>query len=118
MANYVAVQIIAPQAEGDTGASAEAWYVVEGNEVVLTDRDGVALFECCRASRTNGGQSRLIRFAKRTSRASSTACALFGWVDRSTVAGGHAAFRFDYRIAQSHRTKRLKIKIPTGALRR
>jgi hypothetical protein len=25
--------------------------------------------------------------------------ALFGWVDRSTVAGGHAAFRFDYRVA-------------------
>jgi hypothetical protein len=45
MANYVAVQITAPQAEGDTGASAEAWYVVEGNEVVLTDRDGVALFD-------------------------------------------------------------------------
>ena len=41
--------------------------------------------------------------------------ALFGWVDRSTVAGGHAAFRFDYRIAQSHRTKRLKIKMPAGA---
>ena len=45
-------------------------------------------------------------------------CALFGWVDRSTVAGGHAAFRFDYRIAQSHRTKRLKIKMPAGELRR
>jgi hypothetical protein len=36
MANYVPVQIIAPQAEGDTGASAD--------EVVLTDRDAVALF--------------------------------------------------------------------------
>jgi hypothetical protein len=44
MANYVPVQIIAPQAEGDTGASAEVCYVVEGNEVVLTDRDAVALF--------------------------------------------------------------------------
>jgi len=39
-------------------------------------------------------------------------------VDRSTVAGGHAAFRFNYRIAQSHRTKRLKIKMPADALRR
>src|SRR5262249_9808080 len=37
--------------------------------------------------------------------------ALFRWLDRSTVAGGHAPFRFDHRIAQSHRTKRLKIKV-------
>jgi hypothetical protein len=35
------------------------------------------------------------------------------------VKGDHGlCIRFDYRIAQSHRTKRLKIKIPTGALRR
>jgi len=38
MANYVADQIFAAQTEGDTGATAEALYVVEGNEVVLTDR--------------------------------------------------------------------------------
>ena len=49
-------------------------------------------------------------------RESSTA--LFGWVDRSTVAGRHAAFRFDYRIAQSQSDKALEDKKPAGALRR